>query len=65
MKYVIKIDEKGKITIKLQLLRSMSIRLEWKEGSSSTKEELKEHDTINMTSEMSTMSFESARPSVD
>ena len=31
-KNVIKIDENGKITIKPQLLRSMSARSEWGEG---------------------------------
>ena len=43
----------------------MSTRSDWKEGSSSTKEELKEDDTINMTREMSRMSFKSARPSIN
>ena len=52
-KNVIKIDENGKITIKLQLLRNMSTISEWGEGSSSTKEELTEDDTISMTSEIS------------
>ena len=64
-KNIIKIDEEGKITIKLQLLRSMSTRSDWEEGSSSTEEELKEDDTISMTNEMSRMSFETARLSVD
>ena len=64
-KNVIKIYENGKITIKPQLLRRMSTRSESGEGSSSTKEELKEDDTISMTSEISRMSFESARSSVD
>jgi len=32
-KNVIKIDENGKITIKPQILRSMSTRSEWGEGS--------------------------------
>ena len=64
-KNIIKIDEEGKITIKPQLLRSMSIRLDWRNGSSSVKEELKEDDTVSMTSEMSRMSFEAARPSLD
>ena len=35
------------------------------EGSSSAKEEHKEDDTISMTSEMSRMSFETARSSLD
>ena len=43
----------------------MSTRSEWGEGSSSTKEELKEDDIISMTSEMSRMCFESTRPSVN
>jgi len=55
-------DENGKITIKPQ--RSMSARSEWGEGSSAAKEEVKEDDTISMTSEMSRMSFEPARHSV-
>ena len=59
---MIKIDENGKITIKSQLLRSMSARSQWGEGSSSAKEELKEDDTISMTSEMRRMSFETTRP---
>ena len=50
---MIKIDQNGKITIKLQLLRSISARSEWGEGFSSAKEELKKDDTINITSEMS------------
>jgi len=37
-KNVIKIDENEKITIKPQLLRSMSVRSEWGEGLSITKE---------------------------
>jgi len=41
-KIEIKINENDEITIKPQLLRSMSTRSEWGEGSSSTKEELKE-----------------------
>ena len=49
-KNVIKIDENDKTIVKPQLLRSMSARLEWKEGSSSAKEELKQDDTISMTS---------------
>ena len=64
-KNIIKIDEEGKITIKPQLLRSMSTRLYWEEGSSFAKEELKEDDIISLTSEMSRMSFEAARPSLD
>ena len=63
-KNVIKIDEEGKITIKPQLLRSMSTISEWGERSSSTKEEIKEDDIISMTSEMSRTSFEPARHSV-
>ena len=47
---MIKIDENGKITIKPQLLRSMSTRSEWKEWSFSAKE-LREDDAISMTSE--------------
>jgi len=42
----------------------MSTRSNWGEGSSSDKEEFKENDTISITSEMSGMSFASARPSV-
>ena len=61
-KNVTKIDGNGKITNKPQLLRSVSTRPEQGEGSSSTKEDLKEDDTISMISEMSRMSFESARP---
>ena len=57
-KNVIKINENGKITIKPQLLKSMSARSDWGEGSSSTKEELKEDDTISMVSEMRIMNFE-------
>ena len=64
-KIVIKIDENSKITINPQLLRSMSARSEWREGSLSTKEELKEYDTISMTNEMSRMSFKPVRHSVD
>mgnify|MGYP001133441771 CR=1 FL=1 len=62
---MIKIDENDKITIKLQLLRSISARLEWGEASSSTKEELKKDDIISMTSEISRMSFEPTRHNVD
>ena len=43
----------------------MSARSEWGEGSSSAKEETKEDDTMSMASEMSRMSFESARHSID
>ena len=43
----------------------MSARLEWREGSSSTKEELKEDDTISMTTEMSRTSFKPARHIID
>ena len=64
-KNVIKIDENDKITIKPQLLRNMNARSEWGEGSSSAKEEFKEDDAISMTSEMSRMSFETTRHSVD
>jgi len=64
-KNVIKIDENGKITIKPQLLRSMSARSEWGEDSPSAKEEIKEDDTMSIASEMSIMSFESTRHSVD
>ena len=62
---MIKIDEEGKITIKPQLLRGMSIRSEWGEGPSSAKNENKEDDAMSMASEMSRMSFEPARHSVD
>ena len=41
-KNIIKFDEKCKITIKPQLLRSMSTRSDWGEGSSSAKEEIKD-----------------------
>ena len=64
-KNVININENGKITIKPQLLRNMSVRSKWGEGSSSAKEERKEDDTISITSEMSKMSFEPARHSVE
>ena len=60
----IKVDKNRKITIKLKLLRSISARLEWEGGSSLAKEELKEGDTISMTSKMSRMSFESIRHSI-
>jgi len=64
-KNVIKIDEKEKITIKPQLLRSISARSEWGEGSSSAKEDSKEDDTMSMASEINGMSFELARHNVD
>jgi len=63
-KIVIKIDENEKIMIKPQLLRSMSARSEWGEGSS-TKQDIKEDDTMSMASEMKRMSFEPARYSID
>ena len=63
-KNVIKIDGNDKITIKPQLLRTMSTRSKWGEGSSSAKEELKEDDTMSMTSEISRMDFEFARSSI-
>ena len=43
----------------------MIARLELGEGSSSAKEELKEDDTISLTSEMSRVSFKPARHSID
>ena len=43
----------------------MTARSEWGEYSSSAKEEIKEDDTMSMASEMSRVSFESARHSVD
>ena len=43
----------------------MSARSDWGEWTSSTKEELKEDDTISMTSEINRMSFEPVRHSVD
>jgi len=42
----------------------MSARLEWEEGSSSTKEDMKEDDIMSLASKMSRMSFELARYSV-
>ena len=60
-----KIDENGKTTIKSQLLRSMSARLEWGEGSSSARQELKENNIISMTSVISRMGFEPARHNID
>jgi len=62
---VIEIDKDGKITIKPQLLRSMSARSEGEERSSSAKEEHKAYDTISMTSKISRMSFEPTRHNVD
>ena len=59
-----KIDGNGKITNKPQLLRSMSTIPEWGAGSLLAKEELKQDDTISMTSEMSRMNFKPARHSV-
>ena len=64
-KNVIKIDEERKITIKPHLLRSMSTKSDQGEGSSPTKEEHREDDTISMTSETSRMSFKPARHGVD
>ena len=58
---MITIDENGKITIKPQLLRSMSVRSKWGERSLPAKEELREDDTISMTSEITIMSFELTR----
>ena len=49
---MIKIDENRKITIKPQLLRRMSAKSEWEEGSSSAKEDVKNDDTMSMASEM-------------
>jgi len=43
----------------------MSTRSEWEEGSSTTKEELKEDDTMSVASEICRMSFEPERYSVD
>jgi len=43
----------------------MSARSEWGEGSSSAKEENKEDGAMSVASEMSRMSFEPARHSVD
>ena len=43
----------------------MSARLEWGEGSSSAKEDIKQDDTMSMANEMCRMSFEPARHSVD
>jgi len=62
---MIKTDQNGKIIIKRQLLRGTSAWSEWGEWCSSTKEELKEDDTISMTNKMSRISFERVRHSVD
>ena len=43
----------------------MSTKSDWGEGSSSAKKELKEDDAISMTCEISRISFELARHSVD
>ena len=43
----------------------MSARSEWGEGSSLAKEDIKQDDTMSMASEISRMSFESTRHSVD
>jgi len=43
----------------------MSARSEWREGSTSAKEDIKEDDTMSMASEMSRISFEPTRHSVD
>jgi len=43
----------------------MSAKSEWGEGSSSAKEDIKEDGTISMASEMSRMSSELTRHSVD
>jgi len=64
-KNIIKIDDNGNIPIKPQLLRSMSTRSKWGEGLSLAKEETKEDDTMSMASEISRMSFEPTRHSVD
>ena len=48
-----KTDENRKITIKPKLLRSMIVRLDEGEASSSAKVVLKEDDTINMTCQIS------------
>jgi len=44
-KNMIKIYENGKITIKPQLVRNMSARTEWGEGSSLAKEDITVDDT--------------------
>ena len=51
--------------IKFLLLKSMSARSIEGEGSSSAKEELKQDDAINMTSEINRISFESTRHSAE
>ena len=43
----------------------MSTKSEWGEGSSLAKGDIKEDDTMSMASEMSIMSFEPVRHSVD
>jgi len=43
----------------------MSARSEWWEGSSTTKEEVREDDTRILSSEMSQMSFQHTRHSID
>jgi len=43
----------------------MSAKSKWGEGSSLSKEDIEEDDTMSMASEMSRMSFERARHSVD
>ena len=60
-KNIIKIDKNGKLTIKPQLLRRMSVRSKWREGSSIAKED----DTMSMTDKMSGMSFEHTRYNID
>ena len=46
-------------------MKSTSTRSEWEERSLVAKEEHKEDDITNVTSEMSRMSFEWAKHSVD
>jgi len=43
----------------------MSTRSKFGEGSSTTKEDLKEYDKISMVSEINRMTFEPARYSID
>jgi len=43
----------------------MSTRLEWGQGSSISKEEVKEDDIMNMANKMNRMSFEPARHNID
>jgi len=43
----------------------MSARSKWGKDSSSSKEDIKEDDTMSMASEMSRMSFEPARHNID